>query len=162
MSCAMVLLYRPQSKKSTIFSKNIRLESKSMNLYEKIKELCKSNSISISRLETELGFGNGSIRKWGKTAPAADRLQKVADYFHVSTDYLLGREDKLGALTEKDEKDIAKTMDKLKKQLMNEQGLMFDGELLDEETTKLLLEELERQERIVKAINKKYIPKKYR
>lgn len=133
-----------------------------MDLYEKIKELCKSEEISISRLETELEFGNGSIRKWGKTAPAADRLQKVADYFHVSTDYLLGREDKLGSLTENDEKDIAKTMSKIKKQLANEQGLMFDGELLDDETVKLLLEEIERQERIVKAVNKKYIPKKYR
>lgn len=133
-----------------------------MTLVEKIQELCRINTVTQSSLERELNFGKGTISKWDKSSPSVDKLQKVADYFHVSTDYLLGREDKLGSLTEKDERDIAKTMSKIKKQLANEQGLMFDGELLDNETAKLLLEEIERQERIVKAVNKKYIPKKYR
>ena len=62
---------------------------------------------------------------------------------------------------DKDEKDIAKSMKKLKEQLKDEQGLMFDGEPLDDTTIELLLEELERQERLVKKINKKYTPKKY-
>lgn len=133
-----------------------------MTLVEKIQELCRRNATTQSALERELNFGKGTISKWDKSSPSADKLQNVADYFHVSTDFLLGRESKLGALTEQDEKDIAKTMAKIKKQLANEQGLMFDGELLDDETAKLLLEEIERQERIVKAVNKKYIPKKYR
>ena len=133
-----------------------------MSIVDRVKALCSSKNTTMTALERELNFGKGIIRRWDEVAPNSDKLQKVADYFHVSVDYLLGRDDKLGALTEKDEKDIAKSMNKLKKQLMNEQGLMFDGELLDEETAKLLLEELERQERIVKAINKKYIPKKYR
>lgn len=133
-----------------------------MTLKEKIKKLANDKGLSLPSLESELGFGNGTILKWDKSTPNADKLAKVADYFHVSVDYLLGREEDLSVLTEKDEKDIAKTMNKIKKQLISEQGLMFDGEILDEETAQLLLEELERQERIVKAINKKYIPKKYR
>lgn len=60
------------------------------------------------------------------------------------------------------EKDIAKTMEFLKSQLINEKGLMFDGELLDDETIQLVLEEIERQERLIKTINRKYTPKKYR
>lgn len=52
-------------------------------------------------------------------------------------------------------------MKKIKEQLKDEQGLMFDGEPLDDTTIELLLEELERQERLVKKINKKYTPKKY-
>lgn len=133
-----------------------------MTLKEKIKKLANDKGLSLPSLESELGFGNGTILKWDKSTPNADKLAKAADYFHVSVDYLLGREEDLSVLTEKDEKDIAKTMNKIKKQLISEQGLMFDGEILDEETAQLLLEELERQERIVKAINKKYIPKKYR
>lgn len=133
-----------------------------MTIVDKIKSLCESKGTTMTALERELEFGKGIIRKWDTAAPNSDKLQKVADYFHVSVDYLLGREEKLNTISEKDEKDIAKTMSKIKKQLASEQGLMFDGELLDDETAKLLLEEIERQERIVKAVNKKYIPKKYR
>ncbi len=133
-----------------------------MNLFESIKSLCVSKDISVSRLEQELEFANGSIRKWGKTTPSGDRLAKVADYFHVSVDYLLGRETQITTLTERDEKDVAKTMAKMREQLMSEQTLLFDGEVMDEETIALLLQSIEQQERTVKMINKKYIPKKHR
>ena len=64
-----------------------------MNLYGRVKYLAEKKEIAISRLEQELGFGNGTIRKWDKTIPSGDRLQKVADFFHVSVDYLLGRDE---------------------------------------------------------------------
>ena len=47
--------------------------------------------ISVAELERTLGFGNGSISKWNKQSPSVDKLNKVADYFDVSVDYLLGR-----------------------------------------------------------------------
>lgn len=62
-----------------------------MNLLCRIKELCETKNISIARLEQETGLANGSIRKWEKVLPSSDRLEKVADYFNVTTDYLLGR-----------------------------------------------------------------------
>ena len=130
-----------------------------MNVLQRIQELSTKKKISITALQKELGFGKSTIAKWGKSAPNTEKLAKVADYFDVSIDYLLGRD---RSLTEKDEKDIAKTMDKMKKQLMNETDLMFDGEAMDPATIELLLQEIEQQERIVKAVNKKYIPKKYR
>ena len=126
-----------------------------MSVVERIKSLCESKQTTITALERDLGLGKGILRKWDEVSPNSDKLQKIADYFHVTVDYLLGRD-------KKDEKDIARTMEKIKRQLLTEQGLMFDGEILDEETAKLLLEEIERQERIVKAVNKKYTPKKYR
>lgn len=64
-----------------------------MDLYEKIKELAFAKNISISRLEEELGFANASLKRWRSSNPGADKLTKVADYFHVSVDYLLGREE---------------------------------------------------------------------
>lgn len=66
-----------------------------MTLKERIRELANSKGLSLPNLEAELGFGNGTILKWDKSMPNTDKLSKVADYFGVSIDYLLGRyEDK--------------------------------------------------------------------
>lgn len=62
-----------------------------MSLVEKIKELCKKKNMSITALEKQLGFGKAAIWKWDNHPPSIDKLQAVADYFHVSTDYLLSR-----------------------------------------------------------------------
>lgn len=56
-----------------------------------VQSLCKEKNITIAALERTLDFGNGTIKKWGNAAPSADRLAKVADFFGVSVDYLLGR-----------------------------------------------------------------------
>lgn len=61
-----------------------------MDLYEKIKELAARQKISITALEEKLKIANGTIRRWGKTNPGIDKVQKVADYFNVDIDYLLG------------------------------------------------------------------------
>nr|WP_302600232.1 helix-turn-helix transcriptional regulator [uncultured Cellulosilyticum sp.] len=129
-----------------------------MTIVDRIKQLCASKSTNMANLERELGLSKGSISKWSKSSPNSDSLPKIADYFHVSVDYLLGREEKLNALTQEDEMDLAKTMAKIRKQLVTEQGLMFDGEILDKETIELLLNSIEQQERLIKVINKKNNP----
>lgn len=63
-----------------------------MNIVDKIKDLCISKGITLTELEREINIGRGVIRKWDTAAPNSDKLQKVSDYFHVSTDYLLGIE----------------------------------------------------------------------
>lgn len=118
---------------------------------------------------TQLDLSNGTnitpatISRYitGKRKPSSENAKIIANFLGVSTDYLLGNETS-NELTEKDEKDIAKTMTKLREQLANEQGLMFDGEILDEETAKLLLDAIEQQEKMIKTINKKYTPNKYK
>ena len=62
-----------------------------MGLRDVIKDLAVKKKISVAELERTLGFGNGSISKWNKQSPSVDKLNKVADYFDVSGDYLLGR-----------------------------------------------------------------------
>ncbi len=64
-----------------------------MTIYGRIKELAERQKLSIRSLEEKLGYGNGTIRRWEKQVPGVDKVQKVADYFNVSVDYLLGRED---------------------------------------------------------------------
>lgn len=62
-----------------------------MTTLEIIKELCKQNGTSIKSLEKRLGFSNGSLAK--SATIKAERLQKVADYFNVSVDYLISGEE---------------------------------------------------------------------
>lgn len=59
-----------------------------MSLVTRIKELCDGNGITIDTLCNELGFGTKTIYKWDKNSPSIDKLQKVAEYFQVSLDYL--------------------------------------------------------------------------
>ena len=58
-----------------------------------IKDLCAQRKTSIKALERELGLGNGTIRRWDDSSPSYDKMQRVADYFSVSVDYLLGNEE---------------------------------------------------------------------
>ena len=64
-----------------------------MTLYERIETLRKSKNISQGKLEKELGFSNGSISKWKNSTPTTERLQKLADYFGVTVEYLLTGEE---------------------------------------------------------------------
>ena len=67
-----------------------------MSMVENIKSLCIQKGISIPKLEIELGFGRGAIYNWDKNSPSIDKVQKVAEYFSVTTDELLqGEKEKL-------------------------------------------------------------------
>lgn len=60
-----------------------------------IKELCKSNSISITKLLNECGIRKSLIydlekRNW---TPSVELMENIANYFDCSIDYLLGRTD---------------------------------------------------------------------
>lgn len=60
-------------------------------LLDRVKELSKKRDMRVADLEDALGFGRNTIYQWNKRTPGSDKLQKVADFFNVSTDYLLGR-----------------------------------------------------------------------
>ena len=62
-----------------------------MDILERIKKLAANRSLSINALEEKLGFARGYLYTWKKKTPGVDRVQKVADFFNVSVDYLLGR-----------------------------------------------------------------------
>src|SRR5690606_2303448 len=94
-----------------------------------------------------------------KTQPDYETLQKLAEFYNVSIDYILTGVDT--KLTEKDERDIAKRMEKIKQDLAADGGLSFYGEPLSEEAKQSLLEAMEFAVRQAQRINKKYIPKKY-
>ena len=61
------------------------------NIVGKIRALANKQGLSLPALEAKLNLGNGTISRWNKSAPNTDKLTRVADFFHVSMDYLLGR-----------------------------------------------------------------------
>ncbi len=80
-----------------------------MTLLEKIKQMCEISDVSINKVEQNLGLGRGTIARWDINMPSADKLRKIADYFDVSTDYLLGRTDSteiLAAHRQDDSEDL--------------------------------------------------------
>lgn len=64
-----------------------------MSLLDRIKLLASTHQMTLAELERKLDFSNGSLRKWSSSTPSGDKIEKVADYFNVSTDYLLNRTD---------------------------------------------------------------------
>lgn len=60
-----------------------------MNLKERIKTLCKENGITVNKLEKTLGFGTGYIAKLDNSVPNTAKIQLIADFFHVSLDFLM-------------------------------------------------------------------------
>ena len=138
-----------------------------MTTFERIENLRKSKGISQGKLEKELGFSNGSISKWKNSMPTSERLQKVADYFGVTTSYLLtGMEEQQRSeinLTTRDEKDIEKILKQTEEQLISQEGLMFDGKPASQEAIDSILSAMRVGMEMAKIKNKeKYTPKKYK
>ena len=65
---------------------------------EKLRELRKIRKITMKELGAQFGVSESSMSMYetGKHEPDLKLLSKLADFFDVSTDYLLGREDYYG------------------------------------------------------------------
>ncbi|MBC2370572.1 helix-turn-helix transcriptional regulator [Listeria booriae] len=62
-----------------------------MTTFDRIKELASKRNKSLKDVAIEIGLSENIFYTWKKSSPKTDVIQKVADYFHVSVDYLLGR-----------------------------------------------------------------------
>lgn len=140
-----------------------------MSTFDRVKKLCEEQKISVVQLEERLDFSRNSLYSWKKNKPSSEKLEKVADYFDVSTDYLLGRTNKKRYynLTEKDERDIQRELKKIiDGDEVDSAFAAFDGrvlEELDEEDRELLIQSWENTLRLTKRMAKqKFTPKKYR
>ena len=110
-----------------------------MTLLDRIKKLCDARGETLASLERKMDFGNGTIRRWGDAVPSGDKLSKVADFFHVSVDYLLGRDE--GTKSEMNDSPdenftiLSRNAKKLspdkRKQLLEIAKIMFEEEFRD-------------------------------
>jgi len=139
-----------------------------MTVFHRLKKLCEEQKISINELEVKLKLGTNTLYSWKKQKPNSVNLEKIADYFDVSVDYLLGRTDKKRYydLTEKDERDIQKELEEMINSLSNNGYAAFDGSTIDDlegEDRDLLIASLKNTLEMSRRLaKKKFTPKKYR
>lgn len=94
---------------------------KFLNTKERVKWLAEQRSITLAELERKLDISNGTIGKWDIRKPNTSALEKVADYFGVPTDFLLGRTDRMdpwpASDPEEDFGDVQSDDEKIRKAL---------------------------------------------
>lgn len=139
-------------------------------MYEIFARLLEIKKVKAADVCRATGLPSSLFSEWkkGKSNPKVDKLQKIADYFGVTVEYLMtGQEpeEKKPVITPKDERDIAKDLDRIMEKLsLGEDGpASYNGEELDPEAAELFRDELMIALRRLKIINKeKYTPKKYK
>lgn len=64
-------------------------------MYDIFSQLCKSRGVSVRQVALACGIATSTMSEWksGRSVPKMDKMQRIADYFGVSLDYLLGREE---------------------------------------------------------------------
>jgi transcriptional regulator with XRE-family HTH domain len=132
---------------------NIRLRNRRKEL--KLSQEYVAKKLGITRQ----GYGHYET---GRNEPDARTLIELSKILNCSIDYLYGKTNN-PELTVKDEKDIAKKLENIIKELDSETGLSFSGEPMDDETRELIKMQIEHNLRLAKQLaKKKFTPKKYR
>lgn len=104
--------------------------------FEKIKELAKNRKMTLTQLEESLGYSRNTLYKLKTQKPNAERIAEIADYFNVSTDYLLGRTDNPAIAG--DSKEYIWQGKTLNVEEMASNVMMFGGRELTDEKKKII------------------------
>lgn len=137
-------------------------------MYEVFEQLLQKNGITPYKVAKEAGVTQTALSNWksGRSTPTTKTLQKIADYFGVTIDFLMtgkNTNEKTSELTPRDEKDIEKILEHTKEQLLSQEGLMFDGDPASPEAVDSILAAMQIGMEMAKKKNKeKYTPKKYK
>lgn len=139
-------------------------------MYEIFEQLLSKYGVTAYKVAKETGITTATLTNWkqGKYTPKQDKLQKIADYFGVSLEYLMtGKEDavkeKAPELTARDERDIAKDLDRIMGEIRkgDDGPLYYNGVEIDNASLSLLQNAIEYALRETKKENKvKYNPNK--
>lgn len=157
------------------------------DLYKIIEKLLKEKGVSGAQMSRDLGMSRSfmtELRKGRAKSVKMETAQRIADYFDVSVDYLLGNvsdpffkldnkailadingpdNQETPVLTKKDERDIARNLEKIMADLENSGDLMFDGDPMSDEARESIRSALKLGLEAAKLKNKElYTPKKYR
>lgn len=82
--------------------------------YDIYAALCKQKGVSESRAAESIGLKRSSVVKWkGGATPSAPTLQRLSEYFGITTDYLLGQETEKAAIDYADD-DLKEYLDELR------------------------------------------------
>lgn len=99
--------------------------------FEKIKELAKKRGKALGQVEEDLGYGRNTLYKIKNSTPNAERIAEIANYFNVSTDYLLGRTDNPAIAGSDEFAQVNGQIIDLREAAAN--TMLFDGKPLNED-----------------------------
>lgn len=129
---------------------------------KRIKELREKNNMTQKDLSKIIGVTDRSIGYYesGQRVPPPDILDKLAEFFSVSVDYIMGRTDNsnfkdssIGAAKTGKRSD-AKELQSLEEYIEQAKSLMFYGEIVDENDKKAILSALKAAYEVVVRKNK--------
>lgn len=133
-------------------------------LENRLKSLRKENGYTQEDVAKKLGLTKSAYGYYeqGKTVPDAHTLSKLANIFDVSVDYLLGRtnekntDNKNNKLNiDKNEKDIEELLEETMSQILDQDGLMLSGQIVDDNDLILLRNALKNGIEYVKSMKSK-------
>jgi len=95
-------------------------------MYEIFQELLEKNGVTAYKISKETGISTSTLTEWkkGKYTPKQDKLQKIADYFGVTVEYLMTGKEKEGGETYYLNEETAQTAQKIFEN--KELRLLFD------------------------------------
>lgn len=154
--------------------------------YDLYLELCKERNVSPTRAAIEIGISKATPTTWKKRGltPQGETLNKIAAYFGVSTDYLLGNvtvpffqldndrifqdinsyeDESTSTLTDRDRRDIARDLERIMEALDTAGDLQFDGDPMSDEARESIRAAMKLGLEAAKVKNKeRFTPKKFR
>lgn len=132
------------------------------NGVEYVRNICKLRKIPVSALEKACGFSNGYLNPKKLSKIPYDRALLIADYLDVDVQNILGVAT-TPQLTARDERDIARDLERIMEKLSNEEDgpASFEGEDIPEADREMFAAQVEIMLRRLKGINKElYNPNK--
>ena len=123
----------------------------------------KKRGIPKEQFYRESGISSATMSQWRKRiySPSSAAIRKIEEYLGVV--FSLEQKENTPTLTEKDERDIAKDLERIMSQLDSSGDLMFDGDPMSDEARESMLTAMQLGLQAAKLKNKaRFTPKKYR
>ena len=76
----------------------------------RFKQLCKENGVTQKQALADMGMGRNSAQSWINGSPSLETIQRIAEYFKITTDEVLGVETKKTPTPAKGERDYLAIM----------------------------------------------------
>lgn len=114
-------------------------------MYEIFAKLLEERGVTAYKVSKATGIAGSTFSDWknGRSTPKQDKLQKIADYFGVSVDFLITGKEEV-AVAQETHVDLKTEFNRLEKLLKSGENapLYFDGQPADQESINLLLDQI--------------------
>lgn len=58
-------------------------------IYGMIREIAREDGVSVRSIERDLGFANGTLKRWDEHSPSVEKVNQVAGYLKVPIERLI-------------------------------------------------------------------------